>query len=197
MPIQIGTDTNWQKVEAGYSDTKAIKSNGTLWGWGSNEYGELGNGTNTHQHTPLQAGTADDWQQLMAGNNHTAAMKNDGTFWIWGLNSFGELGDGTNTNKNTPVQIGCPVTSTKSIVFSNSDLQLFPNPTQAQLTIQTTNVDPTDLIFEIRNLLGTTIVARQRMNQPQQVDVTRLVPGVYILIVDNQKGQIARPFVKM
>ena len=111
-PVQIGTDNDWSSVSAGNLFTSAIKTDGTLWAWGANSNGQLGDGTNgsgTNKNTPVQVGTANDWASVSAGNIFTSAIKTDGTLWAWGANSNGQLGDGTNgssTNKNTPVQVG-------------------------------------------------------------------------------------------
>lgn len=80
--------------------------NGTLWAWGSNGSGQVGDGTNILRASPVQVGTDDDWVCVKAGGNHTLAIKADGTLWAWGSNSSGQVGDNTLTHRNTPVQIG-------------------------------------------------------------------------------------------
>ncbi|MCL2188196.1 MAG: BspA family leucine-rich repeat surface protein [Defluviitaleaceae bacterium] len=107
MPIRIGVDNDWAKVSAGrHRYTMAIKNDGTLWGWGQNNEGQLGDGSTTTRHTPVQIGTCAGWVNVSAGNSHTVAVKNDGTLWSWGVNSNGQLGDGTTVNRNMPVQVG-------------------------------------------------------------------------------------------
>jgi alpha-tubulin suppressor-like RCC1 family protein len=91
---------------AGDAHTVAIKKDGTLWAWGQNDSGELGNGTDENSNTPIQIGKSTEWRSVSAGGQHTAAIKKDGTLWAWGLNQDGQLGNGTNTNSQTPVQIG-------------------------------------------------------------------------------------------
>lgn len=82
--VQIGTDTDWAKVSgARQMYTLALKTNGTLWGWGNNEYGRLGDGTTNNQTTPIQIGT-DTWVDVAAGNYRAAGIKTDGTLWQWG-----------------------------------------------------------------------------------------------------------------
>lgn len=106
-PTQIVTATNWQSVSSGEGGhTAAIKQDGTLWAWGWNNYGQLGDGTNIDKLVPTQIGTATNWQSVSVGYQYTLAIKQDGTLWAWGANNSGQLGDGSNTNKNTPVQIG-------------------------------------------------------------------------------------------
>ena len=110
-PVQIGTDT-WASVSAGGGHTVAIKTDGTLWAWGWNSYGQLGDGTKEHKNTPVQIGSG--YASVSAGSEYTVAIKTDGTLWAWGSNGYGQLGDGTggggysdrSGDKNTPVQIG-------------------------------------------------------------------------------------------
>lgn len=84
----------------------AIKSDGTLWAWGTNFTGQIGDGTTTDRSTPIQIGTANDWIDIAVGSYHSLAVKSDGTLWAWGFNSWYSLGDGTNVSKSTPTQIG-------------------------------------------------------------------------------------------
>ena len=93
------------QIAAGADHTVAIRSDGTLWAWGDDTYGELGNGTNAAEFVPTQIGTA-TWSAVAAGTAFTIALRSDGTLWAWGLNSSAQLGDGTTVNKNAPEQIG-------------------------------------------------------------------------------------------
>ena len=104
-PVQIGTATNWASISANFAQTIAIKTDGTLWAWGANTTGQLGDSTTTQRPSPVQIGTANNWAGVSAGGNHTIAIKTDGSLWAWGANSKGQLGNGTNTNELTPVQI--------------------------------------------------------------------------------------------
>ena len=105
-PIQtIAGGTNWKQVAGGRYHTAAIKTDGTLWSWGRNTYGELGDNTIAHKSSPVQTiagGT--NWKLVASGWLHTAAIKTDGTLWTWGYNYYGTLGDNTIANKSSPVQ---------------------------------------------------------------------------------------------
>ncbi len=105
-PVQIGAATNWAKVFAGTDFSLALKTDGTLWAWGSNTTGQLGIGNVLDQVSPVQVGTATDWTEFEAGAYHTVALKTDGSLWAWGDNSSGQLGDGTFTAQYSPVRIG-------------------------------------------------------------------------------------------
>jgi len=108
-PVQVGTLTNWKQVSCG-SDaehTACVKTDGTLWMWGSNStYGQLGLGDTTSRSSPVQVGTLTNWKQVSCGPYHTACVKTDGTLWSWGRNTNGRLGVGDFTNRSSPVQIG-------------------------------------------------------------------------------------------
>ncbi|QPX48300.1 regulator of chromosome condensation [Synechococcus phage S-SRM01] len=96
--------TNWKQVFSGPDHTAAIKTDGTLWTWGGNSFGQLGNNTTTNSPTPIttfSGGT--NWKQVSCGFYHTAAIKTDGTLWTWGFNSYGQLGNNTIINRTTPV----------------------------------------------------------------------------------------------
>ncbi len=96
----------WAQVAAGVSHTVGIRTDGTLWAWGRNDQGQLGDGTTTDRSTPEQIGTASDWVSVSAAYFATFAIKRDGSLWVWGRNIEGQLGDGTNTNRTSPEQLG-------------------------------------------------------------------------------------------
>lgn len=76
---------NWQEIESGGDFVLAIKIDGTLWGWGGNQFGQLGIGDTFDRFTPVQIGTDTDWKQVGAGHCYAVAVKNDGTLWVWGM----------------------------------------------------------------------------------------------------------------
>ncbi|MCL2503899.1 MAG: cell wall-binding repeat-containing protein [Coriobacteriia bacterium] len=96
----------WEMVSAGFEHSLALKSDGTLWAWGLNSDGQLGDGMTTGKNAPVRIGTGTDWAVVGTGNRHSLAIKSDGTLWAWGRNDNGQLGDGTTVNKSAPVQVG-------------------------------------------------------------------------------------------
>ncbi|BBO18213.1 conserved hypothetical protein [Candidatus Brocadia pituitae] len=93
------------KISGGAFHTIALKSDGTVWAWGSNFWGQLGDGTNNYSNYRVQVVGLSDVIAIAAGSEHNVALKSDGTVWAWGENKYGQLGDGTNTDRNTPVQV--------------------------------------------------------------------------------------------
>ena len=83
----------------------ALKSDGTVWAWGRNTYGQLGIGSTTEKKTPIQLGSLSGVIAIAAGTFHSIALKSDGTVWAWGVNKYGQLGDNTTTTRLSPVQV--------------------------------------------------------------------------------------------
>ena len=108
-PGQIGTDTDWVKIEAsGVRAALALKSNGTLWGWGGNSSGLLGPSNVGSRQYPTQLRPETDWATISAGNSHALALKTNGTLWGWGAGGQGQAGDTFPAAyfRDTPVQVG-------------------------------------------------------------------------------------------
>jgi alpha-tubulin suppressor-like RCC1 family protein len=106
-PIQIGTDLDWKMIDCGGNHTVALKMNGSLWAWGLNNNGQLGDGTTIDKDVVTRIAIANDWQKIScSGVNNTIAIKTNGSLWAWGWNGNGQLGDGTNVQKIVPIQIG-------------------------------------------------------------------------------------------
>jgi alpha-tubulin suppressor-like RCC1 family protein len=81
----------------------AVKTDGTLWSWGVNNSGQLGDGSTTSRSSPgTVAGGGTTWKQVACGYRHALAIKTDGTLWSWGLNDNGQLGTGDTTNRSSP-----------------------------------------------------------------------------------------------
>ena len=106
LPMQLGKETNWQMVSAGFNYTVAEKKDSTLWAWGVNSWGMLGTGDNLAQNAPKQIGSDNNWEVVAAGQAHSFGIKQDGTIWGWGANQNGQLGIGSVVKQLNPVQVG-------------------------------------------------------------------------------------------
>ena len=118
-PVQtVSGGNNWKLVDCGYYHTAAIKTDGTLWSWGYNQFGQLGDNVITHKSSPVQTvsgGT--NWKLVSCKFYDTAAIKTDGTLWLWGYNAYGELGDNSRTHRSSPVQTVAGGTNWKLVSF--------------------------------------------------------------------------------
>lgn len=105
----VGFLTDVKSISGGRFQTLVLKNDSTVWGWGYNVNGQLGDGTTTDRHTPVQVIGLNNSSSyviaISAGAHHALALKSDGTVWAWGQNGNGQLGDGTTTNRTSPVQV--------------------------------------------------------------------------------------------
>ena len=98
-----GGGTTWCLIDAGYTQTAAVKTDGTAWTWGSNSFGQLGDITTVARSSPgTLAGGGTTWCRISSRYQHSAAIKTDGTLWTWGNNACGRLGDSTVVNRSSP-----------------------------------------------------------------------------------------------
>lgn len=97
--------SSWASVSGGWSHSAGLKTDGTLWAWGLNSYGQLGNGSSASCRTPAMVGRGTSWAKVAVGGAHTLALENDGSLWAWGANGTGQLGNGSNQHAYAPVKI--------------------------------------------------------------------------------------------
>jgi alpha-tubulin suppressor-like RCC1 family protein len=122
-PVQtVSGGTNWKQVAAGASHSAAIKTDGTLWSWGWNLYGQLGTNGTASRSSPVQTvsgGT--NWKQVSAGGMISAAIKTDGTLWLWGAGNYGQLGTNSIISASSPVQTVSGGTNWKQVSVGWAD----------------------------------------------------------------------------
>ena len=111
-PVQIGSnlDWRWKQISAGGTSIDSIsggvKTDGTLWMWGSGVGGALGLSDTISRSSPTQVGSSTDWSKLTIGQYNILALKTNGTIWGWGTNTGGQLGLNDTIRRSSPVQIG-------------------------------------------------------------------------------------------
>src|SRR5204863_462718 len=105
-PAQIAGLNGVSAVAAGFAHSMALKSDGTVWAWGFNHYGQLGpgagSGSSNANPTPQQVSGLSGVIAIAAGCNHSLALKSDGTVWAWGYNVYGQLGNSANNGTDNP-----------------------------------------------------------------------------------------------
>ncbi|WP_345338580.1 putative Ig domain-containing protein [Planotetraspora kaengkrachanensis] len=102
VPVQVSGLTGIVQVAAGNALSLALRSDGTVWAWGNNGHGQLGDGTTTTRRTPVKVAGLTGVTQIAAAGFHSLALRSDGTVRAWGWNFAGQLGDGTTTQRRTP-----------------------------------------------------------------------------------------------
>ena len=106
-PVQVGALTDWVDVAMSSEHTGGIRSNGTLWMWGSGYFGQLGIGLDyAFRSSPVQVGALTNWAQVSTGTQFSAAIKTTGSLYMWGRGTFGRLGNSNTISKSSPVQVG-------------------------------------------------------------------------------------------
>lgn len=98
-------DNSWTSIAAGGEHTCGVKSDGSLWCWGNNEYGQLGDNTTSDRNVPNRVGDASQWSVVTAGEDFTCAFTDDGSLWCWGWNMFGQIGDGSTRDRWVPTPV--------------------------------------------------------------------------------------------
>lgn len=115
-PVQVGALTNWKQPSvSGYSGSSSfcIKTDGTLWAWGNNADGQLGQGNTTNRSSPVQIGSNTNWAVIKsspAASTFCLATTTDGKLFAWGDGFNGNLGLGNTTSRSSPVQVGALTT---------------------------------------------------------------------------------------
>jgi len=104
-PVQAKNMDNVQAIATGSSHTVALKNDGTVWAWGWNIYGQLGDALSEYRDLPAKVAGLSDVKAVAAGLSYTVALKNDGTVWTWGNNNHGQLGIGTYTKSSIPMKV--------------------------------------------------------------------------------------------
>jgi hypothetical protein len=102
----VGGFTDWISASAGYTHSLGVRANGSLWAWGINLNGRLGDDTTTSRRSPVSVvGGFSDWVSASAGGSHSLGVRANGSLWAWGNNLDGRLGDNTITARSSPVSV--------------------------------------------------------------------------------------------
>jgi len=120
LPVHVNGLVHIVSVVSGDQSFAALRDDGTVWCWGYNNYGQLGDGSTTSRDIPVQVSGLTDVIAIAGGLAHTLAIKRDGTVWAWGYNAYGQLGDSSYTNRLFPVKVKS-ITSIISITGKGSN----------------------------------------------------------------------------
>lgn len=194
VPVQVSGLTGIISAAAatGAFHCIAIKDDNTLWAWGRNTYGNLGDGTVDNSAVPVKMSNISDVAGIAAGTNFTLLYKTDGTFWGCGRNASGQLGDGTVLQRNTVVQSTalCPIVNKVDLldVYKNSShlITVYPNPSSDgifQIKLQDGIETPVNI--EVYNNLGVNVMSfnfiENNTNSNLIIDLSTQPAGIYMI----------------
>ena len=199
---QIGTTGSWKFIAVGASYGLAIQQNGTLWGWGFNEYGQLGISPASSADSITQVGTDNTWQYISAADGaisggsvyglHSAGFKTLATgLCTTGADYTGQLGNGEFINTpGAQFAFDCSVEATTPSAVANVNkstlISVYPNPASDQLNIYGIATTAT---FNISNMVGSEVQKGNLQKGANTLPVENLIPGVYILTVTAADGE--------
>ena len=181
VPVSVSSITGITAIEAGLGHVLALKNDGTVWTWGKNGDGQLGNGTNTNSNVPVQVSSLTGITAIAAGYDHSIALKNDATVWTWGDNLYSQLGNGTSTDSNVPVQVTglCAVAVSVNEIAEPLSVSVFPNPFNSELKIVSSSNNRGEVI--LFDITGKEILRQKTFAGETKLNIEKIDAGLYLL----------------
>ena len=198
LPVQVSNLSGITAIAAGFSHSMALKNDGTVWAWGYNSAGELGNGTTQNEtNIPLQVSVIAGVVAIGGGGTHALALQNDGRLFAWGYGYNGQIGNGTNLNENLlPVQINAtcyPITTSLIENATTTSFEIYPNPAQDKIFMNGLTKASNIQIFDATGRLITTTTLMGN----EGVDISHLTKGIYfVLVIGENREMVKGRFVK-
>ncbi len=187
-PVQIGSDSDWLKIHGGYHHSVGIKNDGSLWTWGANDYGQLGDTTSGQRIEPLQVGTKNNWVRISSGQNFVMALDDTDSLFTWGDNAKGSLGDNTNTNRPDILPINCTYFAGLNELQNGTErITIYPNPSDDFVTLDFGEEKMLSLV--LYDLSGK-IVRQQDIKNVPTYTLANLQSGIYILALTKADGNV-------
>jgi hypothetical protein len=199
----VGADSNWFQVAAGYDHSFGLKNDSTLWAWGYNNMGQLGDGTTVDKNTPIQV-NATRWIFMSGGYAHSLAIDATKTIMSWGKNTTGQLGDSSYTNRSSPgITAGNNCKQENAISNINllkESLKVYPNPAMDMLSVSFALSEPASFEVCIMNATGQIKILHAEKEKKvgiQQIKyaVSTLNRGLYFLLLKTQNQVYATKIV--
>ena len=183
----------WSQITCGGDHSLGLKTDGTLWAWGSNSMGQIGDATNTDKNIPTQIGNATDWNFVSASDwHHSMALKTDGTLWTWGYNSNGQLGNNATSNENSPIDLLCPTTGIQESKMDQ--VTIYPNPSHGKFIVS--NSEQIIEAITIYSVFGERIFTSLPLHCSWiTIDLSSQATGIYFVEIRGLNGLITKRII--
>ncbi len=188
MPDTVRGIQDVVQISAGKDFSMALLADSTVWMWGRNNSGQLGNNSTSQSNVPVQVIGLSQVVEISAGDAHSLAKTADGSIWAWGNGALGVLGSGSSANSLVPIEIipfcGAPTNFEETNL---SDFKIFPNPSDGRVNIQVENFLSKGQIF-VHNTLGQEVL-NSSINSPSlDLDLSHLNKGIYLISMNLNGG---------
>jgi alpha-tubulin suppressor-like RCC1 family protein len=198
--VQIPGISDVVAIDDGSSFVAFLKSDGTVWMCGNNNFGQLGIGGTSDSNEVVQVPSLNNIVSIDCGTLHMLALRSDDTVWSWGYSNEGQTGNSLDWVNDTPVQITtvCSmITGINEEIQNKQSLVVYPNPANDQITIHmdnaiTGNVDQ----ISIFDYTGKLIWQSFQYMQNVRIDVSHLSEGIYTAVVQSGDARSCQTFVK-
>lgn len=167
--VQIGTDADWSQIASGEDNVYAIKTDQSLWAWGSNGFRQLGDSSTTNRLAPVRIGTANNWLKIEASTLHAIALRTTGYL--------------------------IPNASSVFDVHSASNMLLYPNPASDVLFFQLPN-EAENVNYHIFDVQGKCLLRGVFTAGEKSINLDFLAGGVYLMVAEAGKRIYKQRFVK-
>jgi len=209
LPHQVGHDKDWAFIATGCSFSFGIKKDATLYGWGSDINGQLGDNSTNEENGPEQIGNDHNWIMVSGAHtnyngtnvfgNHTLGIKgNTNTLCVTGDNGNGQLGNGTFA---PDLAFDCSITTSGINPYSfgiENKISVYPNPTTDHINISFRSDVTNDRKIKITDLSGKIIYTRNELNNSPlvQLDISTYPKGIYIMEIVSNNNVFTSKIVK-
>jgi alpha-tubulin suppressor-like RCC1 family protein len=192
-PVQVSGLTGIIRIACGEDFSLALKNDGSFWGWGSNQFGQFGNGSTTASAlTPVQSSGVTNVNYMSTGEDHTILIKNDGSIATCGRGSNGQLGNGSTSSASIPQAVSsCPVPlSIEERNASATDFEIYPNPSDGKLSIR---INGEVSLISITDMLGQKVAELRPNGEVMAPDLSSAPAGIYLIrAVSGTKQRIKK-----
>lgn len=194
---QVPTLNDVVSIRCGNSHMLAINSTGSVYGWGYNNYGQVGDGTEDNRHIPFMIDFPEVVQEVNAYEWNSILRSESGNYYTWGQIAGGVWEGGNLISSSIPV-LKEDVCLVSNVAESENAVQvsLFPNPAVSSITIKTTNSDIQISEIQIQNLAGQMVYSqRAPLSSDALIHFGNLPQGLYLVTVHSNYGSYTEKLV--